>query len=287
MGELTRRLQWSAGVLRLTVSDPAEALERITARVKKLAGRTGDIRSLYPLETEWHHRIHERLGLEWPCAATPDFERLWPQIVQAANAQGVQLGRGTYGGWDDGDPAFAQAIWCLLTHLRPDKVIETGVARGVTSRVILEALERNGAGHLWSIDLPAMDPSLHQEIGIAVPEGLHGRWTFVAGTSRKVLPELLAQIGPIELFVHDSSHTRRNVRFELDQAWRAIGHGAAVADDVDKSTAFASFSAPLADEDSFVAAAEDDQALFGVAFRDPRAGSRPPDATVQPGDVRP
>jgi hypothetical protein len=42
-------------------------------------------------------------------------------------------------------------------HLRPDTVVETGVAHGVTSRVIREGLERNRSGHLWSVDLPAVD----------------------------------------------------------------------------------------------------------------------------------
>ena len=50
--------------------------------------------------------------------------------------------------------------------------METGVAHGVTSRVILEALERLGSGHPWSIDLPAMDSALHDSIGIAVPGSL-------------------------------------------------------------------------------------------------------------------
>ena len=118
-------------------------------------------------------------------------------------------------------------------------MVETGVAHGVTSRIVLEALERVGSARLWSIDLPAMDPTLHDEIGIAVPERLRGRWTNITGTSRRRLPGLLAQIGPIDFFVHDSSHTERNTLFELAAAWPAIGHGAVVVDDVQQSPAFA------------------------------------------------
>ena len=59
-------------------------------------------------------------------------------------------------GGDDGDRAQAEAIWCLVAHLRPATVVETGVAHGLTSRVILEGLHRNGNGHLWSVDLPAV-----------------------------------------------------------------------------------------------------------------------------------
>jgi hypothetical protein len=48
-------------------------------------------------------------------------------------------------------------------------VIETGVAPGVTSRIIFEALQQNGLGYLWSIDLPhPPDHRLHPEAGVAV-----------------------------------------------------------------------------------------------------------------------
>jgi len=81
--------------------------------------------------------------------------------VPRASSDQSTVGRGTYGGWDDADPAFARAAWCLARHLRPQHVVETGVGRGVTSRAVLEALERNGHGHLWSMDLP---PALSQAL---------------------------------------------------------------------------------------------------------------------------
>jgi hypothetical protein len=146
-------------------------------------------------------------------------------------------------------------------------VVETGVARGVTSSVILEALDRAGTGHLWSIDLPAMDAALHEEIGIAVPDSLRGRWTYIRGTSRRHLPRLLAQVEPIDLFVHDSSHTERNVLFELNEAWPAVHRGAVVADDVQQTAAFASFASALPGGSAFIVEADDESALFGIALK--------------------
>jgi predicted O-methyltransferase YrrM len=132
----------------------------------------------------------------------------------------------------------------LVRHLRPETVIETGVARGFTSRFILEALERNGSGHLWSVDLPPMRaPKLHPHIGAAVRPELHHRWSYVKGTSRQHLPNLLAQLKQVDLFVHDSRHTERNVLFELTQAWSALRvGGAVVADDIHENWGFDSFS---------------------------------------------
>jgi hypothetical protein len=34
--------------------------------------------------------------------ARREFERLWARVLEDAHAYGVSLGRGSYGGWDDG-----------------------------------------------------------------------------------------------------------------------------------------------------------------------------------------
>jgi len=267
IADLPPRLRWAAGVARLTLREPADSFDRVVARVRNLRAAEERQRHEYAIDGDWHRRLHERLGLDWPCGPTSEFDRLWPQIVTEANAKGVSLGRGTYGGWDDADPGLARAVWCLVVHLRPETVVETGVARGVTSRVILEALERAGRGHLWSIDLPAMDPSLHHEIGVAVPDRLRARWTYIAGTSRRRLPGLLSEIGHIDFFVHDSSHTERNVSFELGQVSRAMEQGVILADDIDQSAAFGTFAAGLPHGASLVVEADDRSALFGIALK--------------------
>ena len=52
------------------------------------------------------------------------------------------------------DAGMCTAIWCAVRHCRPEAaVLETGVAHGVSSRVVLEALALNDRGHLWSIDI--------------------------------------------------------------------------------------------------------------------------------------
>jgi hypothetical protein len=114
----------------------------------------------------------------------------------------VPVGQASYGGWSDCDIAQAEAVWCVVAHLRPGScVVETGVAHGVTTRVILEGLDRMGRGHLWSIGLPAVDPALHWQIGGAVRPELRSRWTYIEGTSRErlaraVTDHLSARTGP-------------------------------------------------------------------------------------------
>ena len=49
----------------------------------------------------------------------------------------------------------AELIYVIVRLLRPNCIVETGVAAGVSSTFILEALNRNDRGELYSIDLPS------------------------------------------------------------------------------------------------------------------------------------
>ena len=189
-----------------------------------------------------------------------------------------RAGRGAFAGWGDGEPGLARAAWCLVRHLEPAAVVETGVARGVTSRVVLEALERNARGHLWSIDLPPPgERAIHDQIGMAVTQRLRPRWTYVRGSSRRRLRRVLAREGPIDLFIHDSKHTSRNLLFELDSAWRRLRPGGAViADDVDLNCGFHAFRGAHAGAATLVCHAEplrpdpprqDGCGVFGIAVK--------------------
>jgi hypothetical protein len=264
---LAAQLRWAAGAARLTLREPGDGLDRAVGRARRLVTGSATPRHDYEPDPEWERHLHERLSQARPCDETHEFETLWSQVTMSLEQQGLPMGRGTYGGWDDGDQGLARAVWCLMRHLPAASVVETGVARGITSRVILEALERNGDGRLCSIDLPALDTAYHSEIAAAVPIDLRSRWTYINGTSRRRLPPLLAELGEIDLFVHDSSHTTRNLHFELEQAWSVLRKGAVIADDIERNDAFGDFMRSRPDVPCFVAAADDSGALFGIALK--------------------
>ena len=233
----------------------------------------------------WEGWLHERIGAEWPCHLTSEFWTLWAGIMDELRSMGIQPGPESYEAWNDGDAGFVRALWCLIRHLKPQNVIETGVAHGVTSRFILEALERNGSGHLWSIDLPPLERPWRKQIGVAVGDRHRDRWTFIEGSSRRQLPALLSKIGPVDLFIHDSLHSGRNVRFEFDQVWPALApHGVMVADDIDSNWGFQSFRDLHPGLQSVVCEAEpirpdlrrfNHKGLFGVILKEKVAsGSR-------------
>jgi Methyltransferase domain len=126
----------------------------------------------------------------------------------------------------------------VALYTRPEVVIETGVAHGVTSRIVLEALEQNDLGHLWSIDLPfPFDHWLHGETGLVVADECRSRWTYLEGSSKQRLPSLVSEVGHAEMFIHDSLHTAENTLFEIEQAGSAMPTGGVrLVDDTDSYT---------------------------------------------------
>jgi len=267
------RLRYAARVAHSVATEPSEAIEKIKERAalaREQVARRGQ-RPQYRVDEDWEERVHAMLGAQWPCPAAAEFPGVWSTVVDTMHAKGFRVGRQNYGGDDDSDRGLARALWCLVRHLQPQHVIETGVAHGVSSRCLLEALERNGAGRLWSIDLPPLTiPERHREIGVAVPEDRRGRWTYLEGSSRKRLPELLHKLGEVQLFWHDSWHSTRNTRWELECAWRALAPGGVVgADDIDHNWGFELFERSAPGIDALHATADDHQRLFGIARKRP------------------
>ncbi len=233
----------------------------------------------YVSNPDWERRLHTSLGIPWPCDAASEFWDLWPNIMRELEERGIRPGPESFLSWNDGDAGFTRALWCIVRHLKPRKIVETGVAHGVTSRFLLEALERNGDGHLWSIDFPPYERHLRKEIGAAVGGRYSDRWTYIQGSSRRRLPKLLSSVEGIDLFIHDSMHSERNVRFELDLAWDALNpNGITIVDDVDANYGFRSFTEAFSVGESLICDAEplrpdlrrfNQKGLFGVILKKP------------------
>ena len=197
-------------------------------------------------------------------------ERLWVRVEGDLEALGAAR-------WPfEGDRVLARSVWCAARHSQPSSIVETGVARGVTSRVILEALHRNGRGTLWSVDLPPLRDPWFSESRTAVPRELWDGWNYVRGSSQRVLPGVVAEVGQIDIFLHDSLHTYRHMSFELDLAKRSLSPtGVIVADDVNQNQAFAETLQGDRDWDALTARHESKRGAIGVAWRRQAASSGP------------
>jgi predicted O-methyltransferase YrrM len=140
----------------------------------------------------------------------------------------------------------APTLYVLCRLLKPEVVVETGVADGFSSAFILYALEANQKGKLYSIDLPNQEG---QEIkggrqtGWLVPEDLKGRWELTLGDSRKELPALCDRLKNIDIFYHDSDHSYENMTFEFNSVFGNIkSKGLIVSDDITDNNAFNDFA---------------------------------------------
>jgi predicted O-methyltransferase YrrM len=145
----------------------------------------------------------------------------------------------TYTPYWAADSLMARLCYLACRLIKPEKVVETGVAYGVSSAFILRALEMNGRGTLFSVDLPPLRRDYERFWGIAVPDELRHRWRLHRGISARVLPRLFTENPTVDLFVHDSLHTHRNMRREFDAVWPHLREGGLLlADDVERNRAF-------------------------------------------------
>lgn len=141
----------------------------------------------------------------------------------------------------------ASELYAICRLLKPKAVLETGVAAGYSSAFILQALQDNEFGHLYSIDIGKTefdDVTLPagREIGWLVPSSLRRDWTLKIGASSQILKPLLDQVGEISVFYHDSEHSYRNMTFEFETVWRHLTNpGILLADNADWNTSFADF----------------------------------------------
>jgi hypothetical protein len=255
-----RKVASLAAVLR---RDPAEFADRVAAIAE---GRLERLRIGRPTY----------VATDWASAAAELSEVLGSAVVHASSEPALQaverhvherLARLRGSPLDDGhngDMVFGRCCYAVTRALRPAVAIETGVGHGVSTTFILAALHANGSGELHSIDMPPHDRGAESQVGACVPQQLREHWQLHRGMSRRVLPRLLAELPAVDLFVHDSQHTWRNMRFEFDAVWPGVS--VIIADDVEQNDAFAALMrrSPAA---SVVVEQADKAALFGVLVR--------------------
>ena len=128
-------------------------------------------------------------------------------------------------------------LYALVRLLQPTTVVETGVADGRSSFMILSAMERNGQGTLHSFEVRPDAGSLVRG---------HAQWNLTVSDARDArarFTDALERLEAIDLFLHDSDHSYGSQMFEYEQAWPKIPVGGVLAsDDVDLTKAYVDFA---------------------------------------------
>jgi len=133
-------------------------------------------------------------------------------------------------------------LYFICRILKPKIIVETGVAYGLSSLYILKALENNNLGKLYSIDSVFRPWHSENMIGSIIPENLKKNWNLILGSSDKVLVNLFENLDEVDIFIHDSLHTYKNMMFEFESALNNIKNGIIISDDILSNDAFYDFS---------------------------------------------
>ena len=131
-------------------------------------------------------------------------------------------------------------LYYIVRHLKPNIVLESGVSAGISSRSILEGLEKNKKGELYSSDL-----QLHldkKDIGILVKKELHHRWTLFDKGDEINLPIILNRINEIDIVYYDSEKSYSGKKIFFDRILTNFTPKIIIVDDIDRDYWFRDFT---------------------------------------------
>ena len=143
-------------------------------------------------------------------------------------------------GFYDSGARYQDFLARLVGHFKLGTIVETGIAHGASTRVLLEALLQIVQSH------PEIETHLHSidvDERTRWPDLLaNDMWSFHLANSRRDIDAILDDIGEIDLFIHDSNHGYRQQMKEYRAAWGKLRSGGfLVSDDVNWSNAFLDF----------------------------------------------
>ena len=130
----------------------------------------------------------------------------------------------------------ANFIYKFVRLYKPKQIVETGVANGVSTYFILNAMKKNGVGKLISIDI-------NKNVGGLLAGNEKTDWRLYIlnkKSSKKSLVKTLNEIKNrnVSIFLHDSNHSYNWQLFEYENALKILKPKIIMSDDIDNSLAF-------------------------------------------------
>lgn len=174
------------------------------------------------------------LGILPEGSARPKID---PTVITEAYA------RAKASGVDMGGPADLELLYAAIRLGGAERVLETGVAYGFSSLVILTALQDREAAQLVSVDMPYPLKGTDDAVGLLVTQDLKAKWQLQRKPDRNGIFEALRTLhGPLDLCHYDSDKSYWGFRFAFPVLYDALRPGGIfISDDIQGNTFFRDF----------------------------------------------
>ncbi len=143
-----------------------------------------------------------------------------------------------------GGPGDLKLLYHAVRSTKAKIIIETGVAYGWSSLVILYAISLNGCGTLTSIDMPYPKMGNENFVGVVVPERLKKKWSLIREPDRNGIVKAIQKVnGEIDLCHYDSDKSWWGRAYAYPLLWNALKPGGLfISDDIQDNMYFANFA---------------------------------------------
>lgn len=141
-----------------------------------------------------------------------------------------------------GDEGNLHLMYNLIVLSKANRIIETGVAFGWSSLVILSAI-KNSNGRLVSTDKPVPDKETNRYIGIAVPNDLRENWVLYKEADISGLEKAFKLHPSYDLCHYDSDKSYEGRMRTYPKLWKSLKPGGIfISDDIGDNMAFKEFA---------------------------------------------
>lgn len=141
-----------------------------------------------------------------------------------------------------GGGGHVELIYSCAEHTRAKRVLETGVAYGWSSLVLLLSMKSRKNALLISTDIPYVAKDNEDFVGCVVPDELKQNWKIFRKQDSKAIPEALKLLGTIDLCHYDSDKSYDGRMRSYPILWNALRDGGIfISDDISDNTAFMHF----------------------------------------------
>jgi predicted O-methyltransferase YrrM len=199
------------------------------------------------MDEKGHHSKNENLN--WIKSHSSDFKELaisldpalWEEADKASKILGENAEKILKNiEYNLGGGGIYPFLYFVTRYVKPDCIVETGVAVGFSSYSFLAAIKINGRGRLYSSDFPYFRlPNPEAYIGIVVEDSLKDNWVLYIDGDEANLPRILNNVKKIDIFHYDSDKSYLGRKMAMSMIESALSEAAIILmDDIQDNSFF-------------------------------------------------